>query len=99
MPTRATYGQAINRELVMSWKPVIVGVDASPAGGHAAQLGLMIAAAADVECRLVHATRDVRIVLSYSSQSAQAAAFRDARLYSVRERPNVALEGAVVWKN
>src|SRR5262245_59233821 len=99
MPARATYRHVVNREPVMSWKPVIVGVDASPAGGHAAQLGLMIAAAADVECRLVHATRDVRTVLPDTAQTAQAAAFRAAALHSVRERLNVALEGAVPWKN
>jgi nucleotide-binding universal stress UspA family protein len=83
----------------MSWKPIIVGVDASPAGGHAAQLGLMIAAAADVECRLVHATRDVRTALPDTTHSAQTAAFRAAALHAVRERLNVALEGAVPWKN
>ncbi|HEY6223904.1 MAG TPA: universal stress protein [Gemmatimonadales bacterium] len=82
----------------MSWKPIIVGVDASQAGGHAAQLGLMIAAAAKVECRLVHATRDVRTALPDTAQTAQAAAFRAAALHAVRERLNVALEGAVPWK-
>lgn len=82
----------------MSWKPIIVGVDASPAGGHAAQLGLMIARAAEVECRLVHATRDVRTALPDMAQSAQAAAFRAAALHAVRERLNVALEGTVPWK-
>lgn len=82
----------------MSWKPIIVGVDASPAGGHAAQLGLMIAAAADVECRLVHATRDVGTALPDTAPSAHTAAFRAAALHAVRERLNVALEGAVPWK-
>src|SRR5215470_4080800 len=99
MPARATYEQAINREPVMSWKPIIVGVDASPAGGHAARLGLMIAAAADVECRLVYATRDVRTVLPEAAQEAHTAAFRAAALHAVRERLNVALEGAVPWKS
>ncbi|MGE5144914.1 MAG: universal stress protein [Acidobacteriota bacterium] len=82
----------------MSWKPIVVGVDASPAGGHAAQLGLMIAAAAKVECQLVHATRDVRSALPDTALSAQAAAFRAAALHAVRERLNVALEGVVPWK-
>ena len=82
----------------MSWKPIIVGLDASPAGGHAAQLGLMIAAAAEVDCRLVHATRDVRTALPDGTESAHTAAFRAAALHAVRERLNVALAGTVPWK-
>lgn len=81
----------------MSWKPIVVGVDASPAGGHAAQLGLKIAAAADVECRLVHATRDVWVTVPDDAFSAQAEAFRASALHAVRERLNVALEGVVPW--
>src|ERR1051325_7492922 len=50
------------------------------------------------ECRLVHATRDVRTALPDTAQTAQAAAFRVAALHAVRERLNVALEGAVPWK-
>jgi len=80
------------------WKPIVVGVDASPAGGHAAQLGLTIASAAKVECRMVHATRDVWTNLSLEGGPAQAAAFRAAALHAVRERLNVALEGVVPWK-
>ncbi len=44
----------------MSWKPVIVGVDASLEAAQAAELGWRIAAAAGVSCHLVHAVRDVR---------------------------------------
>lgn len=83
----------------MSWKPIIVGVDASPAGGHAAQLGLMIAAAADVECRLVHVTRDIWTAIPDEGNPAHTAAFRAAALHAVRERLNVALEGVVPWKS
>lgn len=82
----------------MSWKPIVVGVDASPAGGHAAQLGLQIAAAAETECRLVHATRDVWTTVTIEGNPVQAAAFRAAALHAVRERLNVALEGVVPWK-
>lgn len=44
----------------MTWKPVIVGVDASLQAAQAAELGWRIAAAAGVSCHLVHAIRDVR---------------------------------------
>lgn len=81
----------------MSWKPIVVGVDASPAGGHAAQLGLTIAALANVECRLVHATRDVWALAS-EANATQIAALRAAALHAVRQRLNIALEGAVPWK-
>ena len=33
----------------MSWKPIVVGVDPSPAAARAAQVGLRIAAAADTD--------------------------------------------------
>ena len=82
----------------MSWKPIVVGVDASPAGGHAAQLGLMMAAAAETDCRLVHATRDVWTTVAIEGNPVQVAAFRAAALHAVRERLNVALEGVVPWK-
>lgn len=81
----------------MSWKPIIVGVDASPAGGHAAQIGLKLAAAADVECRLVHASRDTWATMPEAALPAQAAAFRAAALHGVRERLHVALAGVVPW--
>ncbi len=41
----------------MRRQPVIVGVDASPAGVLAATTGWAVAAAGDVPCRLVHAAR------------------------------------------
>src|SRR5215831_7320613 len=82
----------------MSWRPIVVGVDATPAGGHAARLGLMIAAAAESECRLVHATRDVWTSAAIAGDQVQLAAFRAAALHAVRERLTVALEGTVPWK-
>lgn len=82
----------------MSWKAIVVGVDATPAGGRAAQLGLQIAATAEVECRLVHATRDVWTAIPDEGNPAHTAAFRAAALHAVRERLNVALEGLVPWK-
>ena len=42
----------------MSWKPVIVGVDATPAAAGAAAFGCHLAAVTQTRCHLVHATRD-----------------------------------------
>jgi len=42
----------------MTWHAVLVGVDASPAGGLAAACGWAVAEAARVPCHLVHAVRE-----------------------------------------
>ncbi len=42
----------------MAWHAVLVGVDASPAGGLAATCGWAVAEAARVPCHLVHAVRE-----------------------------------------
>jgi len=42
----------------MNWKPVVVGVDASPESAAAAALGVEIARVARTRCVLVHAARD-----------------------------------------
>ena len=78
----------------MPWDPIVVGVDASPAAARAAQLGLRIAAAAGVPCRLVHATRD-RWSATSDMGPATHAAFRAAALHSVRERLERALQSEV----
>lgn len=43
----------------MNWKPIVVGVDQSPAGLHAAETGAMLSNLMGVPCTLVHASRDV----------------------------------------
>ena len=43
----------------MNWKPIVVGVDASAAGVHAAETGVMLANLMGASCRLVHASNDV----------------------------------------
>src|SRR2546426_300494 len=43
----------------MSWKPFVVGVDASPEAAGAAAFACRVAEQAGAGCRLVHATRDV----------------------------------------
>lgn len=82
----------------MTWKTILVGVDPSPAAARAAQVGLKIAAAAEAECRLVHATRDAWSAVSDSGLLEQAAAFRAAALHEVRARIETALSGSVPWE-
>lgn len=79
----------------MSWKPIVVGVDASPAAAAAAQLGVQIAGAAGSECRLVHAARDNWSMLAASQVPQQATAFRDAALGAARTQLATALAGRV----
>jgi nucleotide-binding universal stress UspA family protein len=79
----------------MSWKPIVVGVDASPAAAAAAQLGVQIAGAAGSECRLVHAARDNWSMLAASQVPQQATAFRDAALSAARTQLATALAGRV----
>ncbi len=78
----------------MSWDPIVVGVDTSPAAARAAQLGLSMAAAAGVSCKLVHATRD-RWSAAADMGPATHAAFRAAALHAVRERLDQALRNEV----
>jgi nucleotide-binding universal stress UspA family protein len=84
-------------EAGMSWKTILVGVDASPAAARAAQVGLQIATAAQSECRLIHATRDTWGVVAEGGLLAQAAAFRAAALHEVRAQIEAALAGLVPW--
>ena len=78
----------------MPWDPIVVGVDASPAAARAAQLGLRIAAAAGVPCRLVHATRDRWSATSDMGPTTHAA-FRAAALHAIRERLERVLQNEV----
>src|SRR5260370_25475412 len=52
-------GPPTPRELDMSWKPIIVGVDGSPESVRAAVLGVAAAERAGTTCHLVHAGRRV----------------------------------------
>lgn len=79
----------------MSWKPIVVGVDASPAAAGAAQLGLRVAAAAGVECRLVHATRNSWSVLEAAQIPLQAGAFREAAFNAARMQLEQALSAHI----
>lgn len=79
----------------MPWQPVVVGVDASHAAARAAQLGLGIANAAGVECRLVHAARDTWSALAAAEVPVQAVEFRDAALTTARNSLTSTLTGRI----
>jgi nucleotide-binding universal stress UspA family protein len=79
----------------MSWKPIVVGVDSSPAAAGAAQLGLKIAAAAGVGCRMVHASRDPWTAVADAASPEQSAAFLAAARWAARKRVQEALAGQV----
>lgn len=56
----------------LTWKPVVVGVDASPESAVAVTMGWRIAQMAGVKCHVVHALHDVRssLVMGVSPMSA-----------------------------
>ena len=68
----------------MTAQPIIVGVDGSPESAAAASVGWMLARAADVPCRLVHAVHDVSTALEFAgtgmvTETLQLAALAQAR--------------------
>jgi nucleotide-binding universal stress UspA family protein len=85
----------VQPETTMPWKPIVVGIDATHAPGRAAQLGLEIAAAAGVECRLVHAARDAWSALAAAEIPLQAVEFRDAALTTARNSLSATLTGRI----
>lgn len=89
----------------MTWKPVVVGVDQSAAGVHAAEAGAMLSNLMGVSCTLVHASRDVWVgpaggvgLLDVASMTGQVADLaRDAILTELRGRvPDGLLETLLV---
>ena len=70
----------------MSGQPIVVGVDGSPESAAAASAGWRIAEAAGVDCRLVHATRDVRTALEMAGTGVSLDALpASAQLRSMEE--------------
>jgi len=68
----------------MITQPIVVGVDDSPEGAAAASAGWMVARAAGVPCRLVHAANDVNAALAFAgtgvaTDTVQLAAMSRAR--------------------
>lgn len=75
----------------MTGQPIIVGVDGSPESGAAASAGWVLAQAAGVRCRLVHATADVRIALEMAGTGVSLDALELAMLARVRNDVQTAI--------
>lgn len=79
----------------MSWGPIVVGVDQSPASGGAATIGERLARLASVPCRLVHAVPDVWAPLAAVSAQPDVAEMQELQLAVGREMVKRTLKGAV----
>ena len=79
----------------MNWKPVVVGVDASPESAVAVTIGWRIAQMTGVKCHLVHALRDVRSSFPMGVSPMSAAEVQEVFVDAVAKqlveslRPNV----------
>lgn len=79
----------------MTWKPVIVGVDASPESAAAAALGVEIARAARAKCVLVHAARDAWSMFAALEVPERVNEFNVALMEQARRQVADALRGHV----
>lgn len=79
----------------MTWKPIIVGVDASPEAGAAGALGWSLARATGARCRLIHATEDVRYSLAFTATADSAEEMQLALNALLRGRLEAALTGTM----
>jgi nucleotide-binding universal stress UspA family protein len=79
----------------MTWGPIVVGVDASPAAVAAAALGERIAQLAAVRCDLVHAVRDAWAPLVAVNPDPQVTEMQLLQQAVARDRVNQVLKGAV----
>jgi nucleotide-binding universal stress UspA family protein len=79
----------------MSWGPIVVGVDPSPAAVTAAGVGERIARLASVPCQLVHAVRDAWAPLVAVNPDPQVVEMQRLQLAVAREQVNQALRHAV----
>src|SRR5436309_13890934 len=78
----------------MSWGPVVVGVDASPAAAGAAILGERIARLANVRCDLIHAARDAWAPLAAVSCNSNVAEMQRLQQAVARAQLNQIWKGA-----
>src|SRR5881396_2306626 len=79
----------------MTWGPVVVGVDASPAAAGAAIMGERIARLANVRCDLIHAARDAWAPLAAVSGNPNVAEMQRLQQAVARAQLNQILKGAV----
>lgn len=76
----------------MSWKPIVVGVDASPEASAAAAFAWTLAQRANTSCHLVHATRDVWQADTYAHLPERLGELTQAQLLIAREQVARSLE-------
>ncbi|HYT71813.1 MAG TPA: universal stress protein [Gemmatimonadales bacterium] len=86
----------------MSWKPIVVGVDASAEAAGAAAFAWRLAERAGTSCQLVHATRDALASLQAPEIWRYRSAVADEALRRVAEAlrgklPAPLLEKLIVW--
>jgi len=79
----------------MTAQPIVVGVDGSPESASAASVAWMLARAADVPCRLVHATDDVSASLGRAGSGVVTEALQLAALAGARAQLSVSLQDFV----
>jgi len=75
----------------MSWGPVVVGVDASPAAAGAVAVGERLARLASSPCRLIHAIRDAWAPVVAVSADPQVIKMQQLQLAVARHQVNEAL--------
>lgn len=79
----------------MTAQPIIVGVDKSPESTSAASVAWMLARAADVPCRLVHATNDVSSALAMAGTGVVPEGLQLAAMAAARAELGMALHDCV----
>lgn len=79
----------------MTAQPIVVGVDGSPESAAAASAGWMLARAADVPCRLVHAADDVNASLAMAGTGVVTEALQLAALAGARAELGASLQNYV----
>jgi len=75
----------------MPGQPIIVGVDGSPESAVAASVGCLVADAAGVDCRLVHAAQEVRAALMAAGDGVSVEAVELALLAHARHEVRAAV--------
>jgi nucleotide-binding universal stress UspA family protein len=79
----------------MTAQPIVVGVDGSPESASAASVAWMLARAADVPCRLVHAVDDVNASLAMAGTGVVTETLQLAALAGARAELSASLRDCV----
>ena len=79
----------------MTAQSIVVGVDGSPESASAASVAWLLARAADVHCRLVHATSDVSTSLAMAGTGVVTEALQLAALAGARAKLRASLDDCV----